>query len=98
MFDENNSNGWGYNIRERTLDIEYNAILPAPTPCTNIVLLDTDVNYLLHFLASSQSSREIIPSNQMVTGSVIHFYNIQSVQICNQFLGANKPYISSNIK
>ena len=103
MSDENNNNGWGYsNIRERTFDIEYNAVVPVPTPCIKSVLLDTDVNYLRHFLASSvwsflsswikeckgtQSSRAIIPNNQVVTGSVMHFYNIQSAQICNQFVG-----------
>ena len=104
MSDENNYNGWGYsNIRERTFDIEYNAVVPVPTPCIKSVLLDTDVNYLRHFLASSvwsflsswikeckgtQSSRAIIPNNQVVTGSVMHFYNIQSAQICNQLVGS----------
>ena len=54
MSDGNNNNGWGYNnIRERMFDIEYNAVVPVPTPCTKIVLLDTDVNYLLNLLAGA---------------------------------------------
>ena len=54
MSGENNNNGWGYNnIRERSFDIDYDGIVPVPTLCSKFLLLDTDVKYLLHSLASA---------------------------------------------